>query len=99
MAMPMLEGAASAGIFYNDLVAAVNKRPDAFKRTVFQLQTVDWRDGHEPVSSAELSDQMRQLQSQGVRNIAYYPDDFLKNHPSFDSLMQGMSLSDHPVVP
>jgi biofilm PGA synthesis lipoprotein PgaB len=99
MAMPMLEGAPSAGVFYKELIAAVNERPDAFKRTVFQLQTVDWRDGHEPVSSAELSAQMRRLQSQGVRNIAYYPDDFLKNHPSSDELMQGMSLSDHPVVP
>jgi biofilm PGA synthesis lipoprotein PgaB len=99
MAMPMMEGAASNGLFYSDLVKAVGERPDAFQRTVFQLQTVDWRDGHEPVSSAELGAQMRRLQSQGVRNLAYYPDDFLQNHPSADLLMRGISLSDHPVVP
>ena len=99
MAMPLLEGAASEGVFYSDLVKAVSERPDAFRRTVFQLQTVDWRDGHEPIASEELGAQMRDLQSQGVRNLAYYPDDFLKNHPSADHLMQGISLTDHPVVP
>jgi len=99
MAMPLMEGAASEGIFYTDLIKAVAARPDAFQRTVFQLQTVDWRDGHEPLSSVELGAQMRRLQSQGVRNLAYYPDDFLQNHPRADQLMQGMSLSDHPVVP
>jgi biofilm PGA synthesis lipoprotein PgaB len=99
MAMPLMEGAPSAGMFYKDLVKAVAQRPDAFQRTVFQLQTVDWRDGHEPISSGELGAQMRQLQSQGVRNLAYYPDDFLQNHPSADLLMQAISLSDHPVAP
>jgi len=99
MAMPLMEGAASEGIFYTDLIKAVAARPDAFQRTVFQLQTVDWRDGHAPLSSVELGAQMRRLQSQGVRNLAYYPDDFLQNHPRADQLMQGMSLSDHPVVP
>ncbi len=99
MEMHTLEAAPHAGVFYKELIAPVTERTAAFKRTVFQLQTVDWRDGHEPVPSAELSAQMRRLQSQGVRNIAYYPDDFLKNHPNSDELMQGMSLSDHPVVP
>jgi len=99
MAMPLMEGAASNGVFYSDLVKAVAERPGAFQRTVFQLQTVDWRAGHKPVSSAELGAQMRRLQSQGVRNLAYYPDDFLQNHPSADLLMQGISLADQPVVP
>ena len=99
MAMPLLEGAPSEGAFYTDLVNAVSERPDAFRRTVFQLQTVDWRDGHEPIASDALGAQMRNLQSQGVRNLAYYPDDFLQNHPRADQLMQGISLSDHPVVP
>ena len=99
MAMPLLEDAPSEGIFYSDLIKAVRKRPDAFQRTVFQLQTVDWRDGHEPVSSVELSAQMRRLQSQGVRNLAYYPDDFLQNHPSAAELSQGISLTDYPVAP
>jgi biofilm PGA synthesis lipoprotein PgaB len=97
MAMPLLEGVPSERQFYNSLVKEVKKRPDALYRTVFQLQTVDWRDGSDPLSSAKLRKRMRKLQSQGVRNLAYYPDDFLKDHPSLDELVRGISLTDHPV--
>jgi hypothetical protein len=31
-------------------------------------------------------------------NLAYYPDDFLKDHPRADELRLGMSLTSHPVV-
>ncbi len=99
MAMPLLEDAANEQRFYAALVAAVAKRPGAFERTVFQLQTVDWRQGNEPLSSVDLRKQMRDLQGQGVRNLAYYPDDFLQNHPDVNDLMQGISLADQPVQP
>jgi len=99
MAMPLLEDVANEQRFYEQLVAAVAERPGAFQRTVFQLQTVDWRQGNEPLSSVALRDEMRSLQGQGVRNLAYYPDDFLQNHPDVNDLMQGISLADQPVQP
>ena len=37
---------------------------------------------------------MRWLQSQGVRNLGYYPDDFILGHPEFDELRRGLSLAD-----
>jgi biofilm PGA synthesis lipoprotein PgaB len=98
MAMPLLEGARSEQQFYSSLIQAVGERPGAIRRTVFQLQTVDWRDGFEPLPSDELRKRMRKLQSQGVLNLAYYPDDFLKDHPRADELRLGMSLTSHPVV-
>jgi biofilm PGA synthesis lipoprotein PgaB len=98
MAMPLLEGVPSEREFYSSLIQAVGERPGAIRRTVFQLQTVDWRNGFEPLPSDELRKRMRKLQSQGVLNLAYYPDDFLKNHPRADELMLGMSLTSHPVV-
>ena len=98
MAMPLMEGAGNETRFYADLVARVEEHPGAMARTVFQLQTVDWNDGAQPISSAKLLKDMRDLQSRGVRNLAYYPDDFLQNHPDFDDLMRGISLTDQPVA-
>jgi biofilm PGA synthesis lipoprotein PgaB len=98
MAMPLLEGATSEQNFYAQLIKEVYKRPGAIRHTVFQLQTVDWRDGFEPLASDKIGDQMRSLQSQGVMNLAYYPDDFLKDHPTATELLRGMSLTSHPVV-
>jgi biofilm PGA synthesis lipoprotein PgaB len=96
MAMPMLENAADEGEFYAELVARVGARTGALERTVFQLQAVDWRDGSQPVPSDQLSARMRSLQSNGVLNLAYYPDDFLQDHPQADELIRGMSLKRLP---
>ncbi len=95
MAMPMLEGATNPERFYDRLVAAVRKRPSALDRTIFQLQTVDWRNGI-PVPSGELRDAMRGLQARGVLNLAYYPDKFTANHPKLTELRQGISLAEFP---
>jgi hypothetical protein len=32
-----------------------------------------------------------------VRNLAYYPDDFLNNEPELNLLRQGISLSEQPL--
>ena len=95
MAMPILEGATNPETFYDRLVTAVRKRPSALDRTIFQLQTVDWRNGNR-VPSAELRDAMRGLQARGVRNLAYYPDNFIANHPNLTELRQGISLAEFP---
>ncbi len=93
MAMPALEGAANHESFYEDLVAAVRRREGGLDRTIFELQTVDWSRS-QPVPSDELRSTMRWLQSIGVRNLGYYPDDFIAGQPEFEQLRLGMSLAD-----
>jgi biofilm PGA synthesis lipoprotein PgaB len=39
---------------------------------------------------------MRYLQSLGVRNLAYYPDDFVEGHPALQPLREGMSITVFP---
>ena len=95
MAMPYLEGAGNHDEFYGALVEAVRARPAGLARTIFELQTVDWRE-RVPVPASELRRTMRWLQSQGVRHLGYYPDDFIINRPDFDQLRQGISLAEHP---
>ena len=93
MAMPGLEAAEDERLFYERLVAAVGSRVGGFERTIFELQTVDWRQS-EPVDSERLRRTLRWLQSQGVRHLGYYPDDFIGDRPRFDDLRQGISLAD-----
>ena len=98
MAMPHLEGASDPAAFYDRLVAAVGKRPGAMQKTIFQIQTVDWAN-KQPLPSNELRDTLRMLQARGARNLAYYPDDFIKGHPKLSALRQGMSLAEFPWRP
>jgi len=93
MAMPGLEGAKNSERYYKELVAAVRRRESGLERTIFELQTVDWRES-QPIPSNELRSTMRWLQSLGVRNLGYYPDDFVTGHPDFDQLRLGMSLAE-----
>jgi biofilm PGA synthesis lipoprotein PgaB len=39
---------------------------------------------------------MQLLIRHGGVNLAYYPDDFLNNHPPFKPTYKGMSLNDFP---
>jgi len=95
MAMPRFEGVEDHEAFYSALVAAVAREPTGFERTLFELQTIDWRSG-EPIPALELRDTMRWLQSQGVKHLGYYPDDFILGHPELDTLRQGISLAEYP---
>ncbi|MBT8078082.1 MAG: poly-beta-1,6-N-acetyl-D-glucosamine N-deacetylase PgaB [Gammaproteobacteria bacterium] len=92
MAMPSLEGADNEKRFYVDLVDQVSRREHGLDRTVFELQSYDWRKSR-PIPGDELRETMRWLQSLGVRNLGYYPDDFITGKPDFDQLRRGISLA------
>jgi biofilm PGA synthesis lipoprotein PgaB len=93
LAMPELEGIDDSRQFFVDLVSEVAARKTGYGKTIFELQTVDWT-GSERLSSSELRETMRWLQSLGVRHLGYYPDDFIAGHPEFEELRLGMSLTD-----
>jgi biofilm PGA synthesis lipoprotein PgaB len=48
------------------------------------------------VPAATMYQQIRNLQSAGVKHLAYYPDDFLINRPELDQIRQAISLADYP---
>jgi biofilm PGA synthesis lipoprotein PgaB len=95
MAMPRFEGYNNHGRFYRDLAALAATRPEYRDKVVFELQTVDWRT-ETPIDSGELRDTMRMLQSLGIRNLAYYPENFIDGQPALEELKQGISLADFP---
>jgi biofilm PGA synthesis lipoprotein PgaB len=94
MAMPYLEDNNRPHRFYRNLAAAV-RAYDGFNRTIFEVQTVDWRNGT-PIPAEELREQLRYLQSLGARHLAYYPDDFITGHPALQPLREGISIAVYP---
>jgi biofilm PGA synthesis lipoprotein PgaB len=96
MAMPYLEGARDPRDFYRSLARAVERTPRGLDKTIFELQTVDWRTGRR-VDAHDLETTLRALQAQGVRHLAYYPDDFLQGEPTLEPLRRGISLATHPA--
>ena len=93
--MPYLENSDDPDRFLNRLAVAVAQHDGGLDRTIFELQTIDWRTGT-AVSATILYEQMRSLQAAGVKHLAYYPDDFIASKPALEQIRQGISLADYP---
>lgn len=97
MAMPYMEKASDPAAFFHDLVNAVEDRPGAMKKVVFELQSVDWRDGNRLIASRELADTIRSLYGMGVQHVGYYPDALFSDHP--DAAVMRPVLDSKPNAP
>jgi biofilm PGA synthesis lipoprotein PgaB len=89
MAMPLMESvpAAESSAWLASLVRAINARPGALKRTIFELQAKDWnRPQQNAIADQQLVEWMRTLQLNGVNNYGYYPDDFINNQPDISKI-------------
>jgi len=95
MAMPLMEGAANPDAWLDALVRKVAAEPGALKRTVFELQSMDWNT-RERVPTRVLAAQMNRLQRQGALNFGYYPDDFIADHPGLGGIKPAISLQSFP---
>lgn len=99
MAMPYLEQAVEPESWLVSLVNAVKKHPEGLQKTIFELQTVDWKNRSSKIPSVVLGRQMRLLQRHGAVNFGYYPDDFIHNHPDAHDLHRAMSMQTYPDRP
>mgnify|MGYP001586012664 CR=1 FL=1 len=80
-----------------NLVSEIAKQPDALRKTLFELQSLDWRNATS-IDSDKMGEQMRMLQLQGALNFGYYPDDFLKDTPSHPVIRPFFSLQNFPFT-
>lgn len=97
MAMPYLEQAPRPDAWLQSLAKAVGAQPHGFERTIFELQTVDWRSGA-PIAGDTLRAQARALIAAGVRHLAYYPDDFPRALPPLPAARQIGSAREFPYI-
>lgn len=100
MAMPYMEQvpAGQEHAWLDALVDTIARRPGALNRTVFELQSRDWRTPDAPpVDSAVLAGWMQRLQRRGAANFGYYPDDFHSNQPRLDAIRPALSNAWYPA--
>jgi biofilm PGA synthesis lipoprotein PgaB len=95
MAMPYMEQAENPQQWLEALIAKVKTYPHALKKTIFELQTVNWHT-QEKIPDEILELQMRLLIRKGAVQFGYYPDDSIKNHPKLKMLQRIISLKTFP---
>ena len=95
MAMPRMEREARTDADSDAWLSRLAQRaagtPRGLDGTVFELQARDWHTG-KPVPDAELTRQWTLLQRAGVRHLGYYPDDFLNDQPSLETVRRAISM-------
>lgn len=97
MAMPWMEGSRKPRQWMRDLIAEVRRHDPGFNKTLFELQTVDWRTG-KPIPGYTLKRQTRELQAAGVRHLAWYPYDFIADSPSVEVAREAISARNFPYI-
>jgi biofilm PGA synthesis lipoprotein PgaB len=97
MAMPRMEGAEDGDRWLRTLARRVAAQPHGMEKTLFELQTVDWRSG-QPLPPGELLRHARLLQAEGVRHLGYYPDDFIGGSPALPEAREAMSARQFPYL-
>jgi poly-beta-1,6-N-acetyl-D-glucosamine N-deacetylase len=90
-AMPFMEEAKNPDQWLTELVKAAAKEPDGLKKTVFELQTVNWKN-QQKISSEVFVGQINLLKKLGVKHLGYYPDNVHENQPRLDDIKQHFSL-------
>lgn len=95
MAMPYMENAADPEQWLKTLAKRVNAIPGARDKTVFELQSIDWR-SQTAIDDTTLSGQMELLQQQGILDIGYYPDNPITGHPDIQVLKPSLSRQTFP---
>ncbi|MFA6053031.1 MAG: poly-beta-1,6-N-acetyl-D-glucosamine N-deacetylase PgaB [Methylobacter sp.] len=94
-AMPFMEEAENPAQWLTELVAAAAKQPQGLKKTVFELQSVNWKT-QEKIPMPVFIEQLELLKKLGVHHIGYYPDNVFQDQPRLTDLQQHFSL---PALP
>ncbi|MBT8141193.1 MAG: poly-beta-1,6-N-acetyl-D-glucosamine N-deacetylase PgaB [Gammaproteobacteria bacterium] len=95
MAMPYMEQKANPDAWLTELARLVKRKNVSVNKIIFELQSKNWLNG-ENIDSRILARQMKILQANGIANYGYYPDDFIGNHPHFETIAPLMSLATYP---
>ncbi|MEY3807899.1 MAG: poly-beta,6-N-acetyl-D-glucosamine N-deacetylase PgaB [Pseudomonadota bacterium] len=94
-AMPFMEEAKNPKQWLTQLVKAAASQPEGLKKTVFELQAVNWKT-QQKIPMPIFIEQLELLKKLGVTNIGYYPDNVFQDQPRLTDLQQHFSL---PVLP
>ncbi|RMG91661.1 MAG: poly-beta-1,6-N-acetyl-D-glucosamine N-deacetylase PgaB [Zetaproteobacteria bacterium] len=91
MAYPEMEEQPNSLPWLESLVEKVHAYPGAINKTVFKLQTFDWKQ-NQWVTSQKTLERMRTILAAGGIHLAYYPDNVFKNQPEERQIRLEMSM-------
>jgi biofilm PGA synthesis lipoprotein PgaB len=94
-AMPFMEKAEQPDAWLAELVKKVAAQPDGLKKTVFELQTVDWNT-QKKIPMETFLHQLRLVQSLGGIHLGYYPDNVFEDQPRQDDMESAFALPRFP---
>ena len=94
-AMPFMEKAKDPLPWLRQLAHKVAEQPDGLKKSVFELQAVDWNT-QQPVSMGAFQSQIKLLKDAGVRHLGYYPDNVYDDQPKMATLKKYFSIQIQP---
>lgn len=82
-------------VWFKRLVDAVKIYPHGIEKTVFKVQAFDWK-RKIWLKPQMLNSWLTDLVGDGAQHVAYYPDDFLGDHPRASVIRVMMSTEDYP---
>lgn len=94
-AMPFMEEAERPLEWLAQLVDDAAGYPDGLKKTIFELQAVNWKT-QEKIAMPVFIEQLELLKKHHVQHIGYYPDNVFQDQPRLKDLQQHFSLPDLP---
>lgn len=98
MAMPYMENIKNPNKWLKKLVNIAESTPNGLEKTVFEIQTIDWRN-KKPIKTKLLAEQLEVLLDSNAKHVGYYPDDFIGNHPKKEGVRSVISVRDVPYLP
>lgn len=84
-AMPFMEEAENPEAWLTELVLKAALHPDGLRKTVFELQSVDWRNQTD-IPMEVFVKQARRIQELGAIHFGYYPDNVFRDQPRLKDL-------------
>lgn len=90
-AMPFMEEAEHPNQWLTQLYKAVVTYPEGVSKSVFELQSVDWRN-KQTIPMPIFIEQMELLKKLGAKHLGYYPDNVFDDQPRLQELKQHFSL-------
>ncbi len=98
MAYPQMEEARSPSKWLKNLVAKAKTVPQGQEKTIFKIQTYNWRK-EAWIEDGELLKELRAILFSGGKHLAYYPDNVYEDRPAMNTIKLEMSTKTYPFTP
>jgi biofilm PGA synthesis lipoprotein PgaB len=98
MAYPQMEEVKSQSEWLENLVGRAKVMPQGLEKTVFKIQTYNWKK-EEWIDDGSVLEEMRDVLSSGGSHLAYYPDSYREDRPALNKIKLEMSTRSYPFIP